>query len=495
MDTETTQQAESQTDSKPANQQGTSPAFTIKAPTQPDQIQAIIDDMEDYFKTGITLSVAFRKQQLLNMKAWLKEHEGEVLGALTADLGKAPYEGYVTELGLVYDEINTMVKHLPFWACPKFARTPIVHFPSVSRVYPVPYGVAAIMAPWNYPVQLCMIPMVDAIAAGNCVFVKPSKTSIHTGAIIQKMIDETFDPRFAHCVFDLENLDPNMLKMRVDYMFFTGSPRVGHEIMHACANNLTPLTLELGGKSPVFIDQTADLKRAGQRIAWGKCLNSGQTCVAPDYLLVHEDMVDDLVKELKTYLHRYFGEDILKNPQYPHMINQHHFEMVCSLIDNINPNAKVVEGGGRDPETLKIEPTIITGVTLDDPVMGQEIFGPVLPILTWKTIDEAIAITEHFGHPLACYIFSNDKKMQQYLIHRVPYGGGCVNDVVIHVANNHIGFGGFGNSGMGEYHGKRGFDCFTHYKSVVDHSTLIEMDIRTAPYEDWKFKLARLFMH
>lgn len=472
-----------------------SAAFTIKEPTTPEEIQAIIDDMGDYFKTGITLDVGFRMKQLDKMKLWLKQNEGAVLAALEADLGKAPFEGYMTELGLVYDEINMMRKNIRKWSRPRLASIPLEDFPAKCTVYPLPYGVAAVMSPWNYPIQLCLVPMVDAIAAGNCVFVKPSKTSKNTGQIIEKMIDEVFDPRFVHCVFDLENLDPNMLKMRVDYMFFTGSPRVGHEIMHACANNLTPLTLELGGKSPVFIDKTANLERAGQRIAWGKCLNSGQTCVAPDYLLVAEDKVDELVKHLDHYFHRYFGKDILKNEQYPHMINQHHFDMVCSLIDNINPNAKVVIGGGRDPQMLRIEPTVITGVTLDDPVMGQEIFGPVLPILTWKTIDEAIEITEHFGHPLACYIFSEDKDFQQYIIHRLPYGGGCINDVVIHVSDNHMGFGGFGNSGMGEYHGKKGFDCFTHYKSILDHSTLLELDVRNAPYEPWKFNIVRFFMH
>lgn len=473
---------------------GNSAAFTITEPSTPDEMQAIIDDMAAYFATGITKDVKYRLAQLTLMYNWLKIHEDEVLDALHADLGKHPQEGYETELGLVLDEISTAVKHLRRWAAPKIKKTPITLIPSSTKVYAQPYGVAAIMAPWNYPIQLSLVPLVDALAAGNVAFLKPSKTSPNSGKIIQRMCREVFDPRYVYCVFDTPNLDDNMEKIKVDFMFFTGSARVGKIVMGACAENLTPLVLELGGKSPVFIDKNADLRRAGERIAWGKCLNSGQTCVGPDYILCHEDVVDEFVEYFAHYVRKYFGKDILKNDQYPHMISKHHFDRVCGLIDNRNPNSKIAYGGGRDASTLRIEPTVLTGITLDDPVMNQEIFGPALPIITWNKIEDAVAVTENFGHPLACYIFSNDRAFQQHIIHTIPYGGGCINDVVVHVSTNEAGFGGFGASGMGEYHGKHGFDAFTHYKTVVHKYNIFELPLRSAPYLKWKFDIVKFLL-
>lgn len=470
-------------------------AFTITEPTTADQIQAIIDDMSAYFNTGVTQDVRFRKAQLQALHDWIWDNLEDVLFALYEDLGKSPQEAYETEVGLVLDEIKTMQRNIARWSAPKLAPTPLMHFPSISTVYPVPYGVAAILAPWNYPFQLCMVPLVDALAAGNVILVKPSHTSSHTGDIIQRMCKEVFDPRLVHCLFALPNLNPNMEKIKVDFMFFTGSQNVGREVMGACAQNLTPLVLELGGKSPVFVDKTADIERAGQRIAWGKCLNSGQTCVGPDYILAHEDVADALVESIARHIEQDFGDDILHNPDYPHMISQHHFDRVCGLIDNRNPNATIAYGGGRDADTLRIQPTILRGITLEDPVMNQEIFGPALPVITWKTIDEAIAVTENFGHPLACYIFSNDRAFQQYIIHRLPYGGGCINDVVIHVATNHMGFGGFGNSGLGSYHGKCGFDTFTHKKSVIHKFNWLELPVRNAPFEKWKLDIVKLLLN
>lgn len=472
-----------------------SAAFTIEEPTEASQIQAIIDDMAAYYKTGITLNAPFRIRQLGALYAWIWDHLDDVLVALHEDLGKSPQEGYETEVGLVLDEIRLMQRNLARWSAPKRARTPLMHFPAKTTVHAQPYGVVAVLAPWNYPIQLCLIPLVDALAAGNVVLVKPSHTSTHTGALIQRMCREVFDPRLVHCLFDLPNLNPNMEKIEVDFMFFTGSQNVGRKVMGACAQNLTPLVLELGGKSPVFVDQTADIERAGQRLAWGKCLNSGQTCVGPDYILAHESVADALVASIARHVEADFGTDILHNDDYPHMISKHHFQRVCGLIDDRNPNATIAYGGGRDEETLRIQPTILRGVTLEDPVMNQEIFGPVLPVITWKTLDEAIAVTEHFGHPLACYIFSDDKAFQQRIIRQLPYGGGCVNDVVIHVANNNVGFGGFGNSGLGSYHGKCGFDTFTHYKSVMQKYNWLELPVRNAPFEPWKLGIVKLLLH
>lgn len=456
-------------------------------------LQAQIDAMRTFFKTGATQDVNFRLQQLTRLKSWLKLHEAKVLDALEKDLGKCPYEGYMCELGLVYDEINMMKKHLRKWARPYSVPTPLAHFPATSKVYPVPFGVAAVLSPWNYPINLSLVPFVDALAAGNCILLKPSHSASATDKVLAELCDELFPAHYITCIHG-SHVNDWLLEVNVDKMFFTGSQNVGREIMGVCAQNLTDVTLELGGMSPCFVDCFADIPIAAERIAWGKCLNSGQTCVAPDYLLVHESVADQLVWELNKAFKKYFGNDILNNPEYPHMISKHHFDRVCGLIDNHGEAARVAVGGGRDPETLKIEPTVMTGVTLDDPVMQEEIFGPVLPLITWRKIDEAVAITEKFGHPLACYIFSNDTDFQQYLLHRIPFGGATINDVVIHLANNHMGFGGFAQSGIGAYHGKVGFDCFTHYKSTMKKTPLVEIPIRTAPYAG-KLPLLKLFMH
>ena len=462
-------------------------------PRSAAELQHHIDSMRALFASGATLDVGYRLEQLTRLKAWLKQHEASVLDALHQDLGKSPYEGYMCELGLVYDEINMMKKHLRKWARPYSVSTPLAHFPATSKVYPVPFGVAAILSPWNYPINLGLIPFVDAMAAGNCILLKPSRTSAATSQLLVDMCTELFDPRYVIALHGPE-VNDWLLEVNVDKMFFTGSPAIGSEIMTACAKHLTDVTLELGGKSPCIVDAFANIPRAAERIAWGKCLNSGQTCVAPDYLLVHESVADELVWELNKAFKKYFGTDILSNPEFPHMISKHHFDRVCGLIDKHGENACIAIGGGRDASTLKIEPTVMTGVTLDDPVMGEEIFGPILPLLTWQKIDEAVEVTERFGHPLACYIFSDDTDFQNYLLRRIPFGGATINDTVIHLANNHMGFGGFGHSGIGAYHGKVGFDCFTHYKSTMKKTPLIEIPIRNAPYAG-KLPLLKLFMH
>lgn len=457
-------------------------------------VQRIIDDMETFFQTGATLSVDFRIEQLSALGSYLCEHEKEALDALKADLGKSAFESYATELGLVYDEISTCLSHARRWARPKRVRTPLMNFPATSKVYPYPYGVAAVLSPWNYPLQLALVPLVDAIAAGNCVAMKPSKTSVHTSEFIRKMCEEVFDPRFVFCFHGSDEMNDWLLQVRFDKILFTGSPRVGRLIMKSAAENLASVTLELGGKSPLFIDRDANVSRAAERVAWGKCLNSGQTCVAPDYALVHEDVADEFVEQMDHFLHKFYGEDILKSDDYPHMINKKHFDEVCGYIDQRPAASKVAVGGRRDESTLKIEPTILTDVTLDDPVMAQEIFGPVLPIITWSDVDEAIAVTRNYGHPLACYIFSENRSFQQLILDRVPSGGAVINDVVIHVANNHMGFGGLQNSGIGAYHGKIGFDCFTHYKSTSKKTTLFDIPVRNPPFTELSMSLLKLLL-
>ncbi len=458
-----------------------------------DDVEAQAQRMRAYFQTGATLPVEHRRQALKQLKAYLKANEERVLAALTEDLGKAPFEGYATELGIVYDEINICLKHLNRWAKPRRVATPIVHFHSTSKVYASPLGVALVLSPWNYPVQLALVPMVDAIAAGNCVALKPSRTSTATSRLLVEMTASLFPPEFVCGFPGSAEMNDWLLDVRWDKLFFTGSPNVGHAVMQAGARFLTRVTLELGGKSPCIVDETANVKRAAQRIAWGKGINSGQTCVAPDYFLVHESVVDDLVEQLDACFRQYYGADILASDEWPHMINRRHFDRVMGLIEIRNPNAVVAFGGHGDPETLRIEPTCLRGVTLDDPVMGEEIFGPVLPVITYRTLDEAFDIVRTFEKPLATYIFSDDKGVQQRVIRELPFGGATINDVVVHLANNHMGFGGVGNSGMGAYHGKAGFDCFTHYKSTMKKGTWLELPIRNPPFGD-KIKILRMLM-
>lgn len=462
--------------------------------TSAADVQAAVDSMHAWFETGKTLPLHYRRSVLQSLRSYLKKHETEVLNALHEDLGKAPFEGFATELGIVYDEIRLCLSKLYSWAKPRHVGTPLVHFPSSSKVYPSPFGVVAVLSPWNYPLQLALVPVVDALTAGNCVVLKPSHTSPATSAFLQKLCNEVFDNNLVRCLPGGGHMNDWILETKFDKIFFTGSPRVGRQIMHAAADNLTDVTLELGGKSPCIIAEDANIKRAAQRIAWGKCINLGQTCVAPDYFLVHESVVDAFIAELDTWLHEYYGKNILESPDYPHMINKHHFDRVCGLIDNHNEKAKIALGGGRDEDTLRIEPTVMRGVTLDDPVMQEEIFGPVLPVITWNTFDEALNVIRSFPSPLACYVFSTSKVFQEQVIQAVPFGGATINDVVIHLANNHMGFGGFGESGMGAYHGKVGFDCFTHYKSTLKKSNLIEMPVRNPPFNDMKMKIVKLLM-
>ena len=456
-------------------------------------VVAAAASMRQHFTTGATLPLEHRRDALLRLRGWLKANEGRVLGALQEDLGKAPFEGYATELGIVYDEISLCLRKMGSWSRPRRVPTPITHFHSWSKVYPSPYGVVLVLSPWNYPLQLALVPMVDAITAGNAVALKPSRTSHATSALLCEMVGELFDPDFVRAFPGSGAMNDWLLEARWDHICFTGSPSVGRTVMAAAAKNLTPVTLELGGKSPCIVDASANVTRAAQRIAWGKGINTGQTCVAPDYFLVHESVVDELVEKLDACFHQYYGHDILSCEEWPHIINERHFDRLMGLIEHRNPDATVAFGGQGDRATLRIEPTCLRGVTLDDPVMQEEIFGPILPVITFKTLDEAFGIVRHFETPLACYIFAEDKAVQQRVIRELPFGGATVNDVVIHLANNHMGFGGLGNSGMGAYHGKVGFDTFTHYKSTLTKGTWLELPVRNPPFGD-KVKLLRLLM-
>ena len=454
------------------------------------EIQSILEKQKSFFATGATLPIKARKSALKKLYDYIKMHEKEITDALTADLGKSAIEGFMCEAGLVLGEISYLLKNINRFTRDEAKLTPITNLAAKSFVKKSPYGNVLIMSPWNYPFLLTMDPLVDAIAAGNTVVVKPSAYSENTSRVIEKLITECFAPEYVAIVTGGRAENTCLLEQKFDYIFFTGSQAVGREVLRKAAENLVPVTLELGGKSPCIIDKTANIKLAAKRIVWGKFLNCGQTCVAPDYILCHESLQEQLVTELKKQITIQFGDDPLNNPTYGKIINYKHFERLSWLI---NQN-KVACGGRSDASTLKIEPTVMVNVTWDDAVMGQEIFGPILPILTYKTDEEMLEVVNSRQKPLALYLFTSNRKLEKTVLSRCSFGGGCINDVIVHLATNNMGFGGVGESGMGAYHGKVGFDTFSHKKSIVDKKTWIDVNMRYQPYTGFKEKLLRMFL-
>ena len=455
-----------------------------------EQISELLSAQKQFFKSGKTLPVSFRKAQLKRLSAAIKAHESEILSALTADLGKSPSEGYMCEVGLTLSEIGYMLSHLRRFARPRRVSSPLAQFPSKSYVLSVPYGNVLIMSPWNYPFLLTIEPLVNAIAAGNCAIVKPSAYSPKTAEVISKLISECFPPEYVTTVTGGRAENSALLDLKFDKIFFTGSQSVGKEVLRRAAEHLTPAVLELGGKSPCIVDNTADIPLAARRIVFGKLINCGQTCVAPDYILCHKSVCSELCENIISEIKRQLGDDPLKCPSYGRIVNEKHFDRLLSLIDP----KKTLFGGGSSREQLRIAPTVMSGVSYDDPVMGEEIFGPILPILTYEDTDALIASLKEKESPLALYIFSKDKNTVTRVTREVPYGGGCVNDVVIHLATSRMGFGGVGPSGMGAYHGKVGFDEFSHKKSIVDKNTRIDLPMRYQPYTKKHDKMIRFFL-
>lgn len=433
-----------------------------------------------YFREGECKSIGFRIAQLTRLNAWICENEEAIMEALQKDLHKSPFEAYATEISIVKEEIKYTLKHLRKWARPKRVPTPVTQFPSRSFIYPEPYGVVLIMSPWNYPFQLTIAPLVGAICAGNCAVVKPSAYSPHTSAIVAKMIQALFPKKYVDVITGGRKENEALLNERFDYIFFTGSVDVGRYVMEKASKHLTPVSLELGGKSPCIVDETADIKMAAKRIVWGKFLNSGQTCVAPDYILVHKSVKDKLLKQLEKNIYKMYGKDACHNADYPKMINDKHFDRVLGLMRGTH----IVCGGGSRSDTRQIEPTVVDQVNWDSPVMQEEIFGPVLPVLTFYDIKEAAAMVNARPRPLALYLFTKEKRREAYILRHVSYGGGCINDTVVHLATSHMPFGGVGNSGMGGYHGKASFDTFTHQKSIMKKSLLIDIPVRYAPFKN-----------
>lgn len=454
------------------------------------EIRQILEKQHRLFQEGATLPVSFRLSQLQKLKDGIRRYEEKLDQALEADLGKSRMESYMCEVGLTLSELTWMQKHLRSLVREKRVSTPLAQFAARSFRSPSPYGTVLIMSPWNYPVLLTLEPLIDAIAAGNTVVIKPSAYAEHTSAVLKEMLKECFPSEYVAVVTGGRAENKALLEQRFDKIFFTGGKTVGREVLRHAAEYLTPVTLELGGKSPCIVDKSAKIPLAAKRIVFGKYLNCGQTCVAPDYILCDRTVYAELILALQKEITAQFGEDPLKNPDYGKIINRKHYDRIMGLID---PD-KVVCGGCGDGQSLRIAPTIMKNVTFSDTVMGEEIFGPVLPILTYDTLEEAINIVEEHPHPLALYLFSEDKGAQKKVLELCHFGGGCINDTIIHLATSAMPFGGVGESGMGGYHGKTGFETFSHFRSIVDKKTWMDLPIRYQRYSRMKERLLRVFL-
>ena len=458
--------------------------------TTTKRIDYLFEKQKKFFQTGKTLPIAFRIEMLKKLKACVIRHEKEIATALKADLGKSKYESYMCETGMVLSELSYLIKHTKNFAKKHKVHTPLAQFHSISYTQATPYGNTLIMSPWNYPFLLTLDPIADAIAAGNTAIVKPSAYSPATAKLVADMISECFPEQYIAVVLGGREENAHLLEKKFDFVFFTGSQAVGKVVLRHTAEHLTPTVLELGGKSPVIVDNTADIPLAAKRIVFGKIINCGQTCVAPDYILCDKTIKDKLINEIQKQIVKQLGNNPIQNPNYGHIINKKHFERICGLIDQ----NKVVYGGASNSDTLQITPTIMDHVTWDDAVMGEEIFGPVLPILTFDKWKEVYDTLKNRPKPLALYLFSTNKSHIDFITHRIPFGGGCINDTIIHLATDEMGFGGVGESGMGAYHGKIGFDAFSHTKSIVDKKNWIDLPMRYQPYNELYDKLIHLFL-
>ena len=454
------------------------------------EIKDILQQQNHFFSSGKTIPAEFRLKQLDSLKEAMIRHEADLAAALKADLGKSRMESYMCEIGLTLSELTWMQKHLRNLMRSKRVSTPAAQFAAKSFRSPSPYGTVLIMSPWNYPVLLTLDPLIDAIAAGNTAVVKPSAYAPCTFDVMKTMIEECFPAHYVAVVDGGRAENQALLQQRFDMIFFTGGKTVGREVLRHAAEYLTPVTLELGGKSPCIVDSTAKIRLAAKRIVFGKYLNCGQTCVAPDYILCDKRIRDELITAILAEIEKQFGKEPLKNPNYGKIINEKHFERILGLING----EKLVYGGQSEPESLRIAPTVLNNITWDDAVMGEEIFGPLLPILTFDTLDEALDTVESHPHPLALYFFSEDKAAQKKVLDTCRFGGGCINDTIIHLATSDMPFGGVGESGMGSYHGRVGFETFSHYRSIVDKKTWMDLPIRYQKYTGLKEKMMRMFL-
>ena len=456
-----------------------------------NQILNIFNKQKEFFHSEETKNIDFRINSLKKLKLIIKNNEELIIEALHKDLRKSPFEAFATEIGLLYDELNLHIKKLRSWSKKEKRKSPIVHFPAKSYIYKEPYGVTLIIGPFNYPFQLIISPLIGAISAGNCSIIKPSENTPNTSLLLEKLINENFDEKYIQVINPLGGKETvsYLLDLNFDYIFFTGSIRVGKIIMEKASKNLIPVTLELGGKSPCIVDKTANIPLAAKRIVWGKFLNAGQTCVAPDYILVDKTIKNKLLEELKTEIIKQFGSNIKESPDFPRIINKISLDRIKSYLND----GEIYFGGNFDDKDLYMEPTLLTNIKDNSMIMEDEIFGPLLPVIEYSNLDDVINSLKYKEKPLALYYFSEDKNLIEKVLSNISSGGATINDTIIHVACPNLPFGGVGLSGIGQYHGKASFDTFTHHKSIIKRGTFLELPIRFAPYNN-KLSLLRKLM-
>ncbi|MBE9041864.1 aldehyde dehydrogenase [Oscillatoriales cyanobacterium LEGE 11467] len=450
-------------------------------------VENILEQQRQFFATGKTQDIAFRIEQLELLKQAILDRQQAIVEAVNADLSRPEFEAYF-EIAAV-TEVKYALKRLKSWTKPKKVGMPLDQFPASAWIYPEPLGVVLIIGPWNYPFQLLINPLVGAIAAGNCAILKPSEIAENTSKVVADLVRDTFDPAFVAAIEGGVETSQQLLAQKFDRIFFTGGTKIGRVVMEAAAKNLTPVTLELGGKSPCIVDADVDIDVAAKRITWGKFINAGQTCIAPDYLLVDRTVKSELLSGIKKYIGEFYGENPAESPDFARLISQRHFARVAEFVND----GKAIIGGETKPEERYIAPTVLDEITWDDPVMEDEIFGPILPVLDYTNLNEAIEQINQRPKPLALYIFSRDKQKQQQVLDRTSSGGVCVNDTVMHVGVPELPFGGVGESGIGSYHGKASFDTFSHYKSVLKKGLWLDLDWRYAPYKG-KLDLLKKFI-
>lgn len=442
-----------------------------------------------FYVEHITRELPYRLTALDRLREGIKDHEQELTDALHSDLGKSAFESYATEIGILLNEISYMQNNLRKWSADRRVLTPITLFGSCSSIHYEPRGVVLIIAPWNYPLQLALLPLIGAIAAGNCAVVKPSADAPHTATVIKKIIDECYEDEYIAATLPDNSITEELLKLQWDYIFYTGGEEYGKHVMEAAARHLTPVTLELGGKTPCIVDKDADLRTAARRIIWGKLVNCGQTCVAPDYLMLHTSVKERFIELLQQEIRNQYGENPIESPDYPRIVNLRHFDRLSAMLGD----GTIISGGATNREQRYIAPTLITDVAETSPLLTTEIFGPILPIIPFDDIDDCVEYINTRPTPLALYYFTQSKKQARYIINHTESGGICINDTVVHVANNRLPFGGVGASGIGCYHGKHSFETFSHAKSVVKTTTRLYLDIKCAPYRD-KLRLVKKFL-
>ncbi len=445
-------------------------------------------NVRDFFQTQSTKDIKFRKKYLKALKKSIKKHESDILDALKSDLGKNKVEAYATEVGFVMKELSYIIKELKNWAKTKSVTTPMMQFPAKSFIKYEPYGTVLIIGPFNYPFQLVMSPLIGALAAGNCAVVKPSEMTPQTSMVVQEILEEVFPPDYVKVIQGEKEVTSQLLDERFDYIFFTGSTKVGQIVYEKASKHLTPVTLELGGKSPVIIDDTSNLKVAAERIAFGKFMNAGQTCVAPDYILIDNEIKMKFVEALQATIQEFYGAQIEQSEDFGRIVNDNHFNRLVNIIED--SRQQVIYGGESNADELFVAPTIILDPKLSDSVMQQEIFGPILPIIGYDTFNEVYDIVEQYEKPLALYLFTEDSDQITAVFNRLSFGGGCVNDTILHLANPNLPFGGVGHSGIGSYHGKYSFELFSHEKSYITKSTKLESGLLFPPYKG-KFKYVK----